>query len=85
MNKERVLVTNGSSSKNFPFVVVTVRYMNFILEEKIEKFGFIPCHVLRTASVQVPHVLIFYQGALQKTRSSSKVWSPNKFGSIDIN
>jgi len=59
--------------------------MTFLLEDKIEKLGFIPCHMLRAVTVQVPHKLIFHQRVMQKSRSCSKVWSPNKFGSMSIN
>jgi len=51
MNKKGVLVTSGPSSKNFSFVVVFISHMTFLLEETIEKPGFIPYHVLRTTTV----------------------------------
>jgi len=81
MNKEVALVTNSVSPKNLPFIVVSLGHIPFLLEDKVEKLGFHPCHMLGAPTIQVPHMLIFYQGILHKTKSSTKIWSPYKFGS----
>ena len=59
--------------------------MTLLLEDAVDKLGYIFFHVFRTTIVQVPHMLAFHQGILQKTKSGGKVWSPNKFGSIEVN
>jgi len=40
--------------------------------------------MLRTTTIQVPHVLIFHQGSLQEIRSSSKVWSLTNLGPLAL-
>ena len=85
MDQEIVLITNSALPKNFPFVVVLIGHMTFLLVDDVDKLGYISCHVFGATTVQLPHMLAFHQGILQKIKSGCKVWSPNKFGSIEVN
>ena len=85
MDKEVVLITISAFPKNLSFVVIPISHMIFLLEDDVDKLGYISYHVFGAATVQIPHMLAFHQEILQKTKSGGKVWSPNKFGSIEVN
>ena len=85
MNQEVVLVSNGVSSKNLSFVVVSISHMSFLLEIDVRKLRFICSHVFGTTTIQVSHLHVFHQAHLQKRNSSNKIWSPYECGSFDIN
>jgi len=81
MKEEGALVVNGSSSKNFPFVVVSISHMTFLLKEKIEK--------LLVMCLEQPlsryHICWFsIKKTLQEMKSRSNIWFPFKFGSMGI-
>ena len=85
MIQKVVLVSNGASSKNISFIVVSISHMSFLLEIDVHKLRFISSHVFGTTTVQVPHLHVFLKAYLQKRNSSNKIWSPYKCGSFGIN
>ena len=58
--------------------------MAFLFESDVHKLRFISSHVLGTTIVQVPQLHGFHHISLQKTNSSTKIWSPYKNGSFCI-
>jgi len=85
MDPKVVFISYSAFPKNLPFVVIPIGNMTLLLEDDVDKLGYISSHVFGEATVQVLHMVTFHQGILQKTKSGGKVWSPNKFGSIEVN